>query len=172
MYDEDRQTALTMYERMFDETADEQGLLQLLVSPTRQAVILARSYDAKERKLQMQSQSVETDYATAPEDAPAFIFVIDKVAQQAEELGIRLPPVSEDQFSIFDEVEAEAAVAPEEEAEEEEDWKMYAQFSGSLQWGQEKGDNQCREMFSIPEPRWRQRWGNSWREALGLESIV
>ena len=34
---------------MFDETADEQGLLQLLVSPTRQAVVLARSYDAKHR---------------------------------------------------------------------------------------------------------------------------
>ena len=32
MYDEDRQRALKMYERMFDETADEQGLQQLLVS--------------------------------------------------------------------------------------------------------------------------------------------
>lgn len=106
MYDEDRQTALSMYERMFDETADEPGLLELLVSPTRQAVVLARSYDAKERKLQM--QGAEVDYSADNANIPAFIFVIDKVAQQAAELGVRaeeLPQVSEGQFSIFDEPE-------------------------------------------------------------------
>lgn len=114
MYEEDRLTALSMYERMFDETADEQGLLQLLVSPTRQAVLLARSYDAKERKLQMQSQSEEAEYAAEAEDVPSFVFVIDKVAKQAEELGSKFLAVSEDQFSIFDEVLADA---PEAETE-------------------------------------------------------
>ena len=83
MYDEDRQTALTMYERMFDETADEQGLLQLLVSPPRQAVVLARSYDAKERKLQIESRSRDDNYTPDPEDVPSFVFIIDKTAKQA-----------------------------------------------------------------------------------------
>lgn len=116
MYDEDRQTALTMYERMFDETADEQGLLQLLVSPTRQAVVLARSYDAKLRKLQIESRSQDENYMPDPEDVPSFIFVIDKTAQQAAELGVKNPAVSEDQFSIFESLEdAEQA----EEAEHE-----------------------------------------------------
>lgn len=129
MYDEDRQTALAMYERMFDETADEQGLLQLLVSPTRQAVVLARSYDAKERKLQIESRSMDENYMPDPEDVPSFIFQIDKTAQQAAELGVKDITVSEDQFSIFDEalelpmedeaVEAAEAVEPVEAAEAE-----------------------------------------------------
>ena len=42
MYEEDRQTALAMYGRMFDEADDEQALLLELGSPTRQAVIVAR----------------------------------------------------------------------------------------------------------------------------------
>ena len=36
MYDEDRQTALAMYGRMFDNARDEQALIQFLISPTRQ----------------------------------------------------------------------------------------------------------------------------------------
>ena len=117
MYDEDRQTALTMYERMFDETADEQGLLQILVSPTRQAVVLARSYDAKERKLQIESRSRDDNYTPGPEDVPSFVFIIDKTAKQAAELGVKDIEVSEDQFSIFDEVME--AVEEEPVAEEE-----------------------------------------------------
>ena len=114
MYDEDRQTALAMYERMFDETADEQGLQQLLVSPTRQAVVLARSYDAKERKLQIESRSMDENFMPDPEDVPSFVFTIDKIAQQAAELGAKALAVSEDQFSIFE----ESAGLPELDAEE------------------------------------------------------
>jgi len=117
MYDEDRQTALTMYERMFDETADEQGLLQLLVSPTRQAVVLARSYDAKERKLQIESRSRDDNYTPDPEDVPSFVFIIDKTAKQAAELGVKDIEVSEDQFSIFDELMEAAEEEPVAEAE-------------------------------------------------------
>ena len=46
MSEEDRQEALTLYAKMFDDVADEQALLQSLLSPTRQAVIIARAYDA------------------------------------------------------------------------------------------------------------------------------
>lgn len=112
MYEEDRLTALSMYERMFDETADEEELLKLLISPTRQAVVLARSYDAKERKLQMQSRSAED---ADVEDVPSFVFVIDKIAKQAEELGAKLPAVLDEQFSFFD----EAAPMTETEAKPE-----------------------------------------------------
>ena len=124
MYDEDRQTALAMYERMFDETADEQGLMQLLVSPTRQAVVLARSYDAKERKLQIESRSMDENYTPDPEDVPSFVFIIDKTAQQAAELSAKALPVDEDQMSIFEEVPAEEAaeaIAEEVETEESEE---------------------------------------------------
>lgn len=119
MYDEDRQTALAMYERMFDETADEQGLMQLLVSPTRQAVVLARSYDAKERKLQIESRSMDENYTPDPEDVPSFVFIIDKTAQQAAELSAKALPVDEDQMSIFEEVPAEEEVETVEEVEAE-----------------------------------------------------
>ena len=71
MYEEDRVRALAMYNSMFDETDDEIGLLQLLVSPTRQAVNLARSYDAKERKLQAHSQAREE--GAHAEEEPALI---------------------------------------------------------------------------------------------------
>ncbi len=60
MYEEDRQNALAAYSRMFEEAEDEQKLIQILVSPTRQAVIVARAYDAKERKLQVTAQSRES----------------------------------------------------------------------------------------------------------------
>lgn len=100
MYEEDRQTALAMYGRMFDETSNEEALLELLVSPTRQAVVLARSYDAKARKAQLESE--QPDFADA-DSTPAFIFVIDKTAQQAAELEAPEAAPAEGQFSIFDE---------------------------------------------------------------------
>ena len=114
MYDEDRQTALAMYGRMFDEAADEAGLLELLVSPTRQAVVLARSYDAKARKTQIE-QSESADFSD-PDSVPAFIFIIDKTAQQALELGVKEANPVEGQFSIFDELPELEAFADRLEA--------------------------------------------------------
>ena len=52
MYEEDRIRVLELYNDIFDETGNETAVLQLLVSPTRQAVNLARAYDAKERSAQ------------------------------------------------------------------------------------------------------------------------
>lgn len=132
MYEEDRQTALAMYNQLFDEVDDEQGLLQLLVSPTRQAVVIARSYNAKERKLQVHAQSREesetADYGTAPE----FIGVIDGILEEAlSRQAPKTAEVSADQFSMFEddffaptpeapsaEAEAEAEVQPEAPAAE------------------------------------------------------
>lgn len=121
MYEEDRQTALAMYNQLFDEVDDEQGLLQLLVSPTRQAVVIARSYNAKERKLQVHAQSREesetADYGTAPE----FIGVIDGILEEAlSRQAPKTAEVSADQFSMFeDDFFAPTPEAPSAEAEEE-----------------------------------------------------
>ena len=128
MYEEDRQTALAMYNQLFDEVDDEQGLLQLLVSPTRQAVVIARSYNAKERKLQVHAQSREesetADYGTAPE----FIGVIDGILEEAlSRQAPKTAEVSADQFSMFEDdffaptpeaTSAEAEVQPEAPAAE------------------------------------------------------
>lgn len=121
MYEEDRQTALAMYNQLFDEVDDEQGLLQLLVSPTRQAVVIARSYNAKERKLQVHAQSREesetADYGTAPE----FIGVIDGILEEAlSRQAPKTAEVSADQFSMFeDDFFAPTPEAPSAPAEEE-----------------------------------------------------
>ena len=98
MYEEDRDRALAMYSSLFDETDDETGLLQLMVSPTRQAVNLARAYDARERKLQTMTQSRSEGQA---EEEPAFVRVIEQLRAQTAELGGPAGKVSADQMSLF-----------------------------------------------------------------------
>ena len=90
MYEEDRLRALQLYEDIFDETGNETAVLQLLVSPTRQAVNLARAYDAKERRFQ-------TDSA----EAPAFEQVIDEIREQAQAISPSVPRYDADQISLF-----------------------------------------------------------------------
>lgn len=116
MYEEDRQDALAMYSRMFDEAEDEQKLIQLLMSPTRQAVVVARAYDAKDRKLQVKSQSREDAGFKEDGATPGYTAAIEKVRADAVEKGILPAEVSADQFSFFDEVKEEPAEEPAEEA--------------------------------------------------------
>ena len=111
MYEEDRQTALAMYNRMFDEAEDEQALIQYLVSPTRQAVVLARAYNAKERKLQVHSQSRD-EYEQVSDEIPDFVLAINKLQEEASALKITTQQVSEDQISLFDDSDAGTVPAP------------------------------------------------------------
>lgn len=111
MYEEDRQTALAMYNRMFDEAEDEQALIQYLVSPTRQAVVLARAYNAKERKLQVHTQSRD-EYEQVSDEIPDFVLAINKLQEEASALKITTPQVSEDQISLFDDSDAGTVPAP------------------------------------------------------------
>ena len=67
MYEEDRIRVLELYNDIFDETDNETAVLQLLVSPTRQAVNLARAYDARERKYQI-DDGLEPAYQLVIED--------------------------------------------------------------------------------------------------------
>lgn len=107
MYEEDRQEALAMYEGMFDEAGDEQSLLQALVSPTRQAVVIARAYNARERKLQVHAQSRDEN---AQDDSADFVQAINQVRSDALGAQESKPVVDENQFSLFDDL----AVEPEE----------------------------------------------------------
>ena len=93
MYEEDRQTALAMYSRMFDQAEDEQALLSLLVSPTRQAVVVARAYNAKERRLQVHAQFRDQDGGDYPQDEiPDFVLAIDKIQQSLPLRGEEAAP--------------------------------------------------------------------------------
>lgn len=128
MYEEDRQTALAMYNRLFDEVGDEQGLLQLLVSPTRQAVVIARSYNAKERKLQVHAQFREDNGEPGDGSVPQFVSVIDGLREEAlSRQAPKVVEVSADQFSMFEDDfyaptpdGAETEESPAAEAETEE----------------------------------------------------
>lgn len=128
-----------MYNQLFDEVDDEQGLLQLLVSPTRQAVVIARSYNAKERKLQVHAQSREESETASDGAAPEFMGVIESIREEAlSRQAPKTAEVSADQFSMFEddffaptpetpaapaeaepEAPAEEAAAPVAEAEAE-----------------------------------------------------
>ena len=114
MYEEDRLETLALYEELFDAASDEQALLQLLVSPTRQAVVLARSYQSGNGKLQVHSSS-RTDEASE-DDTPAHIVAIYELRHSAELAGMLAPVVDDNQISIFD----DAPVAEPENAEASE----------------------------------------------------
>ena len=103
MYEEDRQAALAMYGKMFDDARDEQDLIQFLSSPTRQAVVIARAYNARARKLQVESQSRQQEGDDPwSGDAPDFVLAIDKLYQEYfPDLGDSAP-VMDDQFSLFE----------------------------------------------------------------------
>ena len=104
MYEEDRQTALAMYSKMFDDAESEEGLIQFLGTPTRQAVVIARTYNARGRKLQVESQSRELDGAEA-EAAPDFVLAIDKLYQQYISDQADAAHVLDNQFSFFEDAE-------------------------------------------------------------------
>ena len=114
MYEEDRLRAIELYSRMFEQAEDEMALLQSLVSPTRQAVIVARAYNSNLGRLSLTAQS-----KAAPEDRdengiPDYIQAIEKVREQAwAAQGISAAAEK------ADEPEAEKAEVPEAEKADE-----------------------------------------------------
>lgn len=116
MYDEDRQDALAMYARMFDAAPDEQALIQFLVSPTRQAVVIARAYNARERKLQVNTTARDGRYDEG-EGTPDYVRAISGLEDEALSRKIIMPEVPEDQFTLF----ADGIHPVEPEADEEDE---------------------------------------------------
>ena len=120
MYEEDRLDALDLYDELFDSCADEQQLLQHLISPTRQAVVLARAYNAKERMLSVQSQSRRDDlYDEDFEVVPSFILAIEDIRREAPQLFSERPAADDDQFSLFSGEGFEEAQLLDEPADDE-----------------------------------------------------
>ena len=104
MYEEDRQYALGMYERMFNIAAeDEQWLIQKLMSPTRQAVIIARSYNNKARKLTVATQSkAEDGYEEEEDETPPFVLAINKIFDDLFPDDTATNEPVDDQVSFFE----------------------------------------------------------------------
>ena len=111
MYEEDRRYALDMYERMFDIAEEnEQWLIQNLMSPTRQAVIIARAYDAKERKLSVAAEWREDGEENQNGETPPFVLAINKIfddlfPDDEEEEEEETEESDADQVSFFDQDE-------------------------------------------------------------------
>ena len=92
MHEEDRVRALEEYEDIFEQAGNENAVLQLLVSPTRQAVNLARAYDARDR-----------GSLSERGEAPSYLGVIDDLRSQVGALIPAAPVTSDDdQLSLFD----------------------------------------------------------------------
>ncbi|MBR0162022.1 MAG: hypothetical protein IJQ02_12165 [Oscillospiraceae bacterium] len=120
MYEEDRQLALSIYERMFDAAEDEQVIIQRLISPTKQAVMVARAYDAKERRLSVSSSSKDEDgYHQDEEETPQFVLVINRVFEEIFPDRTPAQEMVEDQISFFDAAADEEGSRPVSEAAED-----------------------------------------------------
>ena len=118
MYEEDRQRAMSLYSRMFEEAGDEHALIQALISPTRQAVVVARAYNSNLGRL-----SLSASTKAAPEDrdengVPDYVQAIEGVREQAwADMGI--PAEAEETKEAPAEAEeTEEAPAEAEETEE------------------------------------------------------
>ena len=92
MYEEDRVRVLELYDELFDESDNETAVLQLLVSPTRQAVNLARAYDAKDRSYLEEGST------------PGYLQVIEQLRAQVRSLAPAAPRLDSDQLSLFEQI--------------------------------------------------------------------
>ena len=113
MYDEDRKTALSMYNEMFCAAEDEERLARALVSPTKQAVILARAYNARERDLEVRATSGQGDADVDSDAKPRFVTAIEELTEKLEDRGILVYGLRD----YYDEPEEENY--PEEEYSED-----------------------------------------------------
>ena len=126
MYEEDRLRALELYSRMFEDATDENALIQSLLSPTRQAVVVARAYNSNLAHL-----SVTTERKAAPEDrdengVPDYVQAIEGV-RAAAFAKQPAPAVRET------EEEPEEAAPAAEASEETEETAPAAEASGETE---------------------------------------
>ncbi len=132
MFKEDKEDILAQYNKMLDESDDEQALLESFGSPTKLAVTISRTYKRSERKLAVEAdskedKSAETEHIfvtpvkkekTAEVNTGlSYADIIEEIRREkAEEEGVEYKPM------FFDEPEqpaAEETVQPEPETEDE-----------------------------------------------------
>ena len=150
MYEEDRQRAMSLYSRMFEEAGDEHALIQALISPTRQAVVVARAYNSNLGRLSLSAAT-----KAAPEDrdqngVPDYVQAIEGVREQAwADMGIPAEAEETEEAPAEDEETEEAPAEAEEteeapaEAEETEEAPAEAE--------PEKNRHEGIEFFTLPE---------------------
>ena len=150
MYEEDRQRAMGLYSRMFEEAGDEQALIQALISPTRQAVVVARAYNSNLGRL-----SLNAETKAAPEDrdengVPDYVQAIEKVREQAW-AAIGVPAAAEE----AEEAPAETKEVEEAPAETEEGEEAPAEAEEAKEAPAEaepdKSAHEGIEFFTLPE---------------------
>lgn len=155
MYEEDRITAISMYEKMFDEAQDEEALLNSLISPTRQAVMIARSYDSKDRKLSVHStEGLEAAGVSGEEPAQFITCISDIFAEVMDSQPV--VTVLKDQISMFGEEGAPKKIedAPAEEPKLHEfDVDAFIK-DFSIANNELEGKNEApKEAPEVPEPK-------------------
>ena len=128
MYEEDRQRALAMYSQMFDQAADEQALLQALVSPTRQAVIVARAYNSNLGKLSVYSESKAEAEDLDENGVPDYVQAIDGIREEAfAAQNLRFAPAAERAQT------EQAQTEPEEPEENKDQMTLFADTQGAAE---------------------------------------
>ncbi|MEI3101612.1 MAG: hypothetical protein V8T45_07425 [Oscillospiraceae bacterium] len=114
MYEEDRQTALAMYSKMFDDAAEEQMLLQFLISPPGRPFFWPALTTPRSASSSCMPSPGKRRLTTAIMTASsAFHSGYRRSAAGRRSSGHLLPvedaqPVDEDQFSLFDEISSPA----------------------------------------------------------------
>ena len=170
MYEEDRLRAIELYSRMFEQAEDEIALLQSLVSPTRQAVIVARAYNSNLGRLSLTAQS-----KAAPEDrdengVPDYIQAIEKVREQAwaaQGISAAAEKAEAPEAEKAEVPEAEKAEEPEaEKADEPEAEKADEPEAGNAE-EPEAGNAEEPEEAPVNEPAKKDK--GAWPD--GIESF-
>lgn len=91
MSEEDRKTALGIYGDMFDDAPDEQALTGFLISPTRQAVYMARAYNKKPESAFDPMKEYGEEPEEPEDERPGYIKALDHARAEAEKDGIVSP---------------------------------------------------------------------------------
>ena len=133
MFKEDKEDILAQYNRMLDETEDEQAMLESFGSPTKLAVTISRTYKRSERKLAVEADSKDgapADEALPTAPAPAktvkpepaadaslsYADIIEEIRREkAAEDGIEYKPIFFDEPEEAPASEETPASSPEPE---------------------------------------------------------
>ena len=130
MSEEDRKTALGIYGDMFDDSPDEQALTGFLISPTRQAVYMARAYNKKPESAFDPMKEYGEEPEEPEDERPGYIKALDHARAEAEKDGIVSPysfaePESEDSLEETEPEELQEAddslLSKDTESEETEE---------------------------------------------------
>lgn len=132
MFKEDKEDILAQYNKMLDESDDEQALLESFGSPTKLAVTISRTYKRSERKLAVEADSKEDKPAETEHifvtpvkkekkaevnTGLSYADIIEEIRREkAEEEGVEYKPMF---FNEPEQPAAEETVQPEPETEED-----------------------------------------------------